>query len=111
MKQLLVCLSIIVLVSALLSFGGPGEKIKLSSSVSAADTVDAKREYPVKMVIANWDRFYQGLGIAASELRQSDRPSKNVAFVIDSVIFPLQQQILSQLQKQFNADSSGKKPK
>lgn len=110
MKQLLVCFSLVVLVSALLSFGGAGKKINISP-MSSADTVDTKKEYPVKMVIANWDRYYQGLGFAANELRQSDRPSKNVAFVIDSVIFPLQQQILSQLQKQFNADSSGKKPK
>lgn len=109
MKQLLVGLSIVILVSLLLSFAGVGVENKQTILVSQ-DTVDQKKEYPVKMVVADWDKFYQGLSIAAVELRQSDRPSKNVSFVIDSVIAPLQQQILSQLRRQFS-DTTSKKPK
>lgn len=108
MKQLLVGLSIIVLVSVLLSFSGTGSTGEKRSQI-IFDSIDAKKEYPVKMLVVNWDRYYQGLTIAANELRQSDRPSKNVAFIIDSVIGPLQQQIASQLQQQFK--DAEKKPK
>lgn len=108
MKQILVGLSILILVSALVSFADTGEN-KNSLPQNFLDTVDPRKEYPVKMQVVNWDKYYQGLSIAANELRQSDRPSKNVAFVIDSVIFPLQQQILMQLQKQFA--ETDKKPK
>lgn len=108
MKQILVGLSILVLVSIILSFTG-GVNNTQPPMLDSKDTIDQKKEYPVKMAVANWDKFYQGLSITASELRQSDRPSKNVAFLIDSVIIPLQQQIASQLQKQIAADP--KKPK
>ena len=108
MKQILVGLSIIILVSIILSFTGSVNFIQ-PPMLGSNDTIDQKKEYPVKMVVANWDKFYQGLSITASELRQSDRPSKNVSFIIDSVIVPLQQQIAMQLQKQIADDP--KKPK
>lgn len=109
MKQLLVGLSIILLVSLILSFTGVGSNSS-HPLLNSRDTIDPRKEYPVKMQVVNWDKYYQGIGFAITELRQSDRPSKNTNFLIDSILSPLQQQIAIQLQRQF-ADTTSKKSK
>lgn len=70
------------------------------------------KEYQVLLTIQKWDGFYRGIGDVISELKRSDLPSKNVVFLTDSVLFPLQQQILMQIRQQLKAeeDAAKKKP-
>lgn len=75
---------------------------------SAVDSTKPK-DYPVAFPITKWDGYYQGIGFAISELRKSDRPSGSTNFIVDSVLFPLQQQILLQLQRQLQAEEAAKK--
>lgn len=65
-------------------------------------------DYKVSLPLAAWQTHLNGLAYISGQLRQSDLPSKQVAFIMDSIIAPLQRDIITQVQKQL-PDSTKKK--
>lgn len=79
-------------------------------SLLAWQTHQKEKTYTVTLPMNQWIKFSNGLEQTANSLRQSDRPSREVAFLTDSVITPIwlqiNQQVGEQRQKEQKADSS-----
>ena len=70
--------------------------------------IDTK-PYKVELPLEAWQQHLNGLSYIQAQLRQSDLPSKQVAFITDSIIAPLQKDIVTQVQAQLPKDSTNKK--
>ena len=61
---------------------------------------DPNKVYEVKLTLNEWGNKLQYLDIVKQQLRNSDLPSKQVAFISDSLLTPFQTQITQQIQLQ-----------
>lgn len=66
-----------------------------------------EKKYPVSLTLNNWVQITQELEYIKSQLRQSDLPSKQVAYMSDSLLSPIQ----STIGLQVNALLEAEKPK
>jgi hypothetical protein len=66
-----------------------------------------EKKYPVSLTLNNWIQITQELDYIKSQLRQSDLPSKQVAYMSDSLLSPIQ----STIGLQVNALLEAEKPK
>lgn len=72
-------------------------------------TTNEEKKYKVELTVAQWQKHLSGFDIIAQQLRQSDLPSKNVSYILDSVIAPFQIEIITQIQQQLPKDTTKKK--
>lgn len=70
-----------------------------------------KDSIPVKLPQATWYGYLNGMNVILQQLEMSDLQSKNVKYMRDSIIIPMQNEIYLQVQKQLAKDTVGKKPK
>lgn len=66
-----------------------------------------EKQYTVSLTLQGWIQLTQQLDLVKNQLRQSDLPSKNVAYLSDSLLTPIQALIGSQV----NAQLESEKPK
>lgn len=69
-----------------------------------AQTKPEEKKYKVEQSIEWWNRALNAIEAAKAQLRQSDLPSKNVAFLSDSLLTPIQFEMTRQIQDQWNAE-------
>lgn len=62
------------------------------------------KKYKVEMTVQEWSIKLQYLDYVKQQLRVSDLPSKQVAFISDSLISPFQTQIMQQIQFQLASE-------
>jgi hypothetical protein len=67
--------------------------------------------YKVEQSIEWWSRTINALEAAKTQLKQSDLPSKNVAYLTDSLMIPIQMEITKQVQDQLNAETKAAQQK
>lgn len=89
----------------ILSFTDNKKQLTAGASYAVVDSM------PVKLPQNTWFGYLNGMNTIIYQLRNSDLPSRNVAFMTDSILIPMQNQIYLQLQKQLAKDTVGKKPK
>ncbi len=72
-----------------------------------------EKKYTVTLPLNVWIKYSNGLEQTAQSLRQSDRPSREVAYLTDSVISPIwvaiNEQVGQQQQAESKKDSTNKK--
>lgn len=75
----------------------------------------AQKKYKVEQSLAWWQKTLGIIDATKTTLKISDIPSKQVTFYIDSLLTPLQMEIINQVQDQLNAeikkDTTVAKPK
>lgn len=98
-------LLILLTTSVILSAFTGNNKKQLQVSYAPIDSL------PVRLPQATWYGYLNGMNIILQQLEMSDLQSKNVKYMRDSIIIPMQTQIYNQLQKQLAKDTVGKKPK
>lgn len=92
MKRLLVFTCILTLIAA-------------TTWVLQAQTKPNKeKQYTVSLPLKGWIQLTQQLDLVKNQLRQSDLPSKNVAYLSDSLLTPIQALIGSQVNAQLEAE-------
>lgn len=69
-----------------------------------AQTKSAEKKYTVTQSIEWWSHALNVLEAAKTQLKQSDLPSKNVVYMADSLMAPIQMEITKQVQDQLNAE-------
>ena len=57
----------------------------------------AEKTYEVRDTIGGWVKTDRGIEYVKQRVRQSDLPSKEVAFMVDSILIPLQDMISKQV--------------
>lgn len=62
------------------------------------------KKYRVEQSIEWWSHALNVLEAAKTQLKQSDLPSKNVMYMADSLMAPIQMEITKQVQDQLNAE-------
>ena len=62
------------------------------------------KKYKVEMTVQEWSIKLQYLDYVKQQLRVSDLPSKQVAFISDSLITPFQSEITKQIQFQLASE-------
>jgi hypothetical protein len=70
-----------------------------------------EKKYKVEQSIDWWQHTLNVLEAAKTQLKQSDLPSKQVVFLSDSLLSPIQFEITKQVQDQLNAERAATKPK
>lgn len=63
-----------------------------------------EKKYNVSQTIDWWQHTLNVMEHAKTQLKQSDLPSKNVAFMSDSLLTPIQLEVTKQIQDQLNAE-------
>lgn len=91
MKRLQLFLAIIVIAS-------------VSTWALKAQNRQKEKQYTVSLTLQGWIQLTQQLDLVKNQLRQSDLPSKNVAFLSDSLLTPIQALIGSQVNAQLEAE-------
>lgn len=69
-----------------------------------AQTKPKEKIYTVSLPLNGWIQLTQQLDLVKTQLRQSDIPSRNVAFISDSLLTPIQALIGSQVNAQLEAE-------
>lgn len=72
-----------------------------------AQTKPKEKTYTVSLSLQGWVQLTQQLDLVKTQLRQSDLPSKNVAYMTDSLLTPIQ----ALIGQQVNAQLEAEKPK
>lgn len=67
---------------------------------SAQPKQNQNKLYEVKLTLTDWSTKIQYLEYIKNQLRQSDLPSKQVAFMSDSLITPIETSISQQINQQ-----------
>lgn len=87
--------------------------IAISGVTLLAQQKPPEKKYSVTLSLQSWVQITNELDYIKSQLRQSDLPSKHVAFMSDSLLTPLQstigQQVNAQIQQETKKDTT--KPK
>lgn len=91
MKRLVLFLSITMAASA------------ITWALKAQQKTPDKR-YSVSLTLNEWVLLTQKIDFIKNQLRQSDLPSKNVAYLSDSLLTPIQALIGSQVNAQLEAE-------
>ena len=76
--------------------------VGITWALKAQQKVD--KTYEVKMTLNEWSIKLQYLDYVKQQLRQSDLPSKQVAFISDSLLTPFQSEITKQIQFQLASE-------
>lgn len=92
MKRFLLFLGITIAVSAI-TWALKAQRVNLP-----------EKSYNVSLPLNKWVEITQQLEFVKSQLRQSDLPSKQVAYVSDSLLTPIQSTIGIQVNAQLEAD-------
>lgn len=95
MKRVLVFLSIIVIVAF--------ATWSLKSQIRQED-----KRYKVEMTMPEWLAKLDQIEWIKLQIKQSDIPSKNAVFAVDSFLTPLTQQIAFQINMQLRAEQNAK---
>ncbi len=80
----------------------------LASGITWALKAQQKAEdkkYKVEMTVQEWATKVNYLEYIKNQLRQSDIPSKQVAFISDSLLTPFQSEITKQIQFQLASEA------
>lgn len=77
--------------------------VGITWALKAQQKVEDKK-YKVEMTVQEWSIKLQYLDYVKQQLRISDLPSKQVAFISDSLISPFQTQIMQQIQFQLASE-------
>jgi hypothetical protein len=93
MKRLVLFLGITVAVSAI-------------TWALKAQAKPKEKTYTVTLPLHGWIQLTQQLDVVKMQLRQSDLPSKNVAYISDSLLTPIQSLIGSQVNAQLDAEKA-----
>jgi hypothetical protein len=64
------------------------------------------KTYTVTESIDWWQHTLNVMEAAKAQLKQSDLPSKNVVFLTDSLLVPIQMEMTKQIQAQLNAEQN-----
>lgn len=110
MKTIAVAL-ILALTAVLVSFSTTPKKQIHYSGCYAEDTINPQKIYNVGAFYSNWNNVVIGIDATITELKLSNRPSAGTNFLIDSLLVPLRNTIVSQVNKQIVADSARSSPK
>lgn len=89
-KNKLICIGILLLA------------VGITWALKAQQKVD--KTYEVKMTLNEWSIRLQYLDYVKQQLRVSDLPSKQVAFISDSLLTPFQSEITKQIQFQLASE-------
>lgn len=104
MKRLVLFLSITVLIAGitwvLKAQPGPTHKFNMPPKL-----------YKVEQTIEWWQRTLNAIEFAKTQLKQSDLPAKNVLFLADSLLAPIQFEMTKQVQDQLNAEAKAQQKK
>ena len=77
--------------------------VGITWALKAQQKVEDKK-YKVEMTVQEWSIKLQYLDYVKQQLRVSDLPSKQVAFISDSLITPFQSEITKQIQFQLASE-------
>lgn len=93
MKRLVLFLGITILASAI-------------TWALKAQQSPPEKKYKVEQSIEWWSRSLNSIEATKNQLKQSDLPSKNVVYLIDSLLTPIQLEMTRQIQDQLNAEQA-----
>lgn len=91
----------------ILLIGIPFVASAITFALKAQQPKAPENKYSVTLPLSSWVQITQQLEFIKSQLRQSDIPSKQVAYMSDSLLTPMQAMIGSQV----NAQLEFEKPK
>jgi Na+-transporting methylmalonyl-CoA/oxaloacetate decarboxylase gamma subunit len=98
MQRLLVFLVIIILTASI-------------TWMAKAQQKTPEKKYEVKQTIDWWQHTLNVMEAAKTQLKQSDLPSKNVVYLTDSLLAPIQMEMTKQIQDQLNAERAAQQKK
>lgn len=75
----------------------------------AQDKPDTPKLYTVSFTEQEWNQRLYGLELIKGELKRSDLPAKNVAYMTDSILSKIQSEVIAQIRAQVQTDTSYKK--
>lgn len=78
--------------------------ISISSGVTYAFKYPPEKKYKVEQSIEWWSHALNVLEASKTQLKQSDLPSKQVVYLTDSLLTPIQIEMTKQIQDQLNAE-------
>ena len=93
MQRLLVFLVIIILTASI-------------TWMAKAQQKPPEKKYNVSQTIDWWQHTLNVMEAAKTQLKQSDLPSKNVVYLTDSLLAPIQMEMTKQIQDQLNAEKA-----
>jgi hypothetical protein len=93
MKRLALFFSIIIAITA-------------TTWVLKAQQRPPEKKYSVSLTLNNWVQITQQLEFIKGQLRQSDLPSKQVAYLSDSLLTPMQSLIGYQVNQQLDLEKA-----
>jgi len=67
------------------------------------------KSYPVTLPAAKWQQHVNGLNYIQQTIDNSTLPANQVKFIRDSILGPLQNDIIGQVRPQLLKDTTGKK--
>lgn len=89
--------------------------IAISGITMAFKEYQARKNYSVSLPLEEWSKHIQGIEITKVQLRNSDLPAKQVTYITDSILSPIQiaisQQVNATLTAEKKATDSIAKPK
>lgn len=98
MQKLLVFLVIIILTASI-------------TWMAKAQQKPPEKKYKVEQNINWWQHTIDVIEAAKTQLKQSDLPSKNVVYLTDSLLAPIQMEMTKQIQDQLNAERAAQQKK
>lgn len=74
-----------------------GILVLVSGITMAFKEYQARKNYSVSLPLEEWSKHIQGIEIAKVQLRNSDLPAKEVTYITDSILTPIQVSISQQV--------------
>lgn len=81
------------------------------TGVLKAQQKPQEKTYTVALTYQGWLQLTQQIELVKGQLRQSDLPSKNVAYLSDSLLTPIQSVIGFQVGRQLDAEKAAQQKK
>jgi hypothetical protein len=75
------------------------------------DKKEAPKLYRVELSIQEWNHVFAAIEMSKSALKRSDIPSKEMVFINDSLMGPIQSAFVAQINKQIDAEKAAQQKK
>jgi hypothetical protein len=98
MKRLVLFLGITVAISAI-TWALPGRQ------------QPPEKKYKVEFTIVEWNHIFAAIEMSKSALKRSDIPSKDMVFINDSLMVPIQSAFVQQINLQLEAEKAAQQKK
>ena len=70
-----------------------------------------EKKYKVEFTIVEWNHIFAAIEMSKSALKRSDIPSKEMVFINDSLMVPIQSAFVAQINLQLEAEKAAQQKK